>query len=125
MSSAPRFHDSILRGLFVEELPSDNRSRLKLTRDILRLLATLEFAQAKKRRGNTDWGAVVPPCSCAIRCSTSRERNVIASVGEVAMYFAISNFTAADRAALFAARVAVGAAVRIGDGVLWGVSDPL
>lgn len=34
------FHDSILRGLFVEELPSDNRSRLKLSRDILRLLAT-------------------------------------------------------------------------------------
>jgi hypothetical protein len=50
---------------------------------------------------------------------------VIASVGEVAMFFAISNFTAVNRAALFAARVAVGAAVRSGDGGIWGVSDPL
>ena len=39
----------------------------------------------------------------------SRDRNVIASVGEVAMFFAISNFTAVKRAALCAARVAVGA----------------
>jgi hypothetical protein len=53
------------------------------------------------------------------------ERNVTASVGEVAMFFAISNFTTVNRAALFAARVAVGAAVRSGDGGIWGVSDPL
>ena len=50
---------------------------------------------------------------------------MIASVGEVAMFFAISSFTTVNRAALFAARVAVGAAVRSGDGVIWGVSDPL
>jgi hypothetical protein len=50
---------------------------------------------------------------------------VIASVGEVAMFFAISNFTAVNRAALFAARVAVGAAVKSGDGGIWGVSGPL
>jgi hypothetical protein len=46
---------------------------------------------------------------------------VIASVGEVAMFFAISNFTAVNRAALFAARVAVGAAGKSGDGGIWGV----
>jgi hypothetical protein len=46
-------------------------------------------------------------------------------VGEVAMFFATSNFTAANRAALFAARVAVGAVVRSRDGGIWGVSDPL
>ena len=57
------FHGSILRGLLVEELPSDNRSRVKLTRDILRLLATLEFAQAKKRRGEHRLGSSGPPCS--------------------------------------------------------------
>ena len=50
---------------------------------------------------------------------------MIASVGEVAMFFAISNFTAVNRAALFAARVAVGAAVGSSDGGIWGVSDPL
>ena len=50
---------------------------------------------------------------------------MIASVGEVAMFFAISDFTAVNRAALFAAGVAVGAAVRSGDGGIWGVSDPL
>ena len=50
---------------------------------------------------------------------------MIASVGEVAMFFAISNFTTVNRAALFAARVAVGAAVRNGHGGIWGVSDPL
>jgi hypothetical protein len=47
--------------LLVEELPSDSRSRLKLTRDILRLLATLEFAQAKKRRGEHRLGSSGPP----------------------------------------------------------------
>jgi hypothetical protein len=36
---------------------------------------------------------------------------VIASTGEAAMLFAISNFTTVNRAALFAARVAVGASV--------------
>lgn len=41
------------------------------------------------------------------------------------MLFAISDFTTVERAALFAVRVAVGAAVRSGDGVIWGVSDPL
>jgi hypothetical protein len=37
-------------------------------------------------------------------------------VGEVAIFFAISNFTAVNRAALFAARVAVGAVVATSDG---------
>jgi hypothetical protein len=46
-------------------------------------------------------------------------------VGEVAMFFAISNFTTVNRAALFAARVAVGAIVGSSDGGIWGVSDPL
>jgi hypothetical protein len=46
-------------------------------------------------------------------------------VGEVAMFFAISNFTTVDRAALFAARVAVGAIAGSSDGGIWGVSDPL
>jgi hypothetical protein len=41
------------------------------------------------------------------------------------MFFAISNFTTVNRAAPFAAHVAVGAAVRSGGGVIWGVSDPL
>ena len=50
---------------------------------------------------------------------------MIASVGEVAMFFAISNFTTVNRAALFAARVAVGAVVGSSDGGIWGVSDPL
>jgi hypothetical protein len=50
---------------------------------------------------------------------------VIASVGDVAMCFALSNFTTVNRAALFAARVAVGAAVSSGDGDIRGVSDPL
>jgi hypothetical protein len=50
---------------------------------------------------------------------------VIASVGEVAMFFAISDFTALNRAALFAARVAVGAIAGSSDGGIWGVSDPL
>jgi hypothetical protein len=50
---------------------------------------------------------------------------VIASVGEVAMFFAISDFTALNRAALFAARVAVGAIAGSSDGGIWGVGDPL
>ena len=41
------------------------------------------------------------------------------------MFFAISNFTTVNRAALFAARVAVGAAVSSTDRGIWGVSDPL
>jgi hypothetical protein len=45
--------------------------------------------------------------------------------GEVAMFFAISNFTTVNRAALFADRVAVGAIVGSSDGGIWGVSDPL
>ena len=45
------------------------------------------------------------------------------SVGEVAMFFAISNFP--QSIALFAARVAVGAAVKSGDGGIWRVSDAL
>ena len=50
---------------------------------------------------------------------------MIASVGEVAMFFVISNFTTVNRAALFAAHVEVGAAVSSSDGGIWGVSDPL
>lgn len=41
---------------------------------------------------------------------------MIASVGEVAMFFVISNFTTVNRAALFAAHVEVGAAVSSSDG---------
>src|SRR5688572_7038493 len=41
------------------------------------------------------------------------------------MFFAISNFTTVNRAALFAARLAVGAVVGSSDGGIWGVSDPL
>jgi hypothetical protein len=41
------------------------------------------------------------------------------------MFFAISNFTTVNRAALFAARVAVGAAASSSDRDIWGVSDPL
>jgi hypothetical protein len=41
------------------------------------------------------------------------------------MLFAISDFTTVNRAALFAARVAVRAAVGSGVGGIWGVSDPL
>ena len=55
----------------------------------------------------------------------SRDRSVIASIGELAMFFAISNFTTVNRAALFAARVAVGAIAGSSDGGIWGVSDPL
>ena len=55
----------------------------------------------------------------------SRDRGVIASIGELAMFFAISNFTTVNRAALFAARVAVGAVIGRSDGGIWGVSDPL
>jgi hypothetical protein len=41
------------------------------------------------------------------------------------MLFAISDFTSVERAAPFAARVALGAAVSGSDGGIWGVSDPL
>jgi len=41
------------------------------------------------------------------------------------MFFAISNFTTVNRAALFAARVAGSAAVSSSDPGNWGVSDPL
>ena len=68
---------------------------------------------------------MVPPLLVSGSLINERERNVIASVGEVAMFFAISNFTAVNRAALFAARVAVGAIVGSSDGGIWGVSDPL
>ncbi len=50
---------------------------------------------------------------------------MIASVGELVMFFAISNFTTFNRAALFAARLAVGAVVGNSEGGIWGVSDPL
>ena len=50
---------------------------------------------------------------------------MIASAGEVAMFSAISNFTTVNRAALFAARVAVSAPVSRSVGGIWGVSDPL
>jgi hypothetical protein len=46
-------------------------------------------------------------------------------VREVAMFFAISNFTTLNRAALCAARVAVGAVAGSSDGGIRGVSDPL
>jgi hypothetical protein len=55
----------------------------------------------------------------------SPQSNVIVSPGEVAMLFAISDFTAVNWAALFAARDAAGAAVGSSDGGIWGVSDPL
>ena len=41
------------------------------------------------------------------------------------MFFAISDFTTVNRAAFFAARVAVGAVVDSSGGGIWGVSDPL
>jgi hypothetical protein len=50
---------------------------------------------------------------------------VISSAGEVVMFFAISNFTTVNWAALFAARVTVGAAVGSNGAGIWGVSDPL
>ena len=40
------------------------------------------------------------------------------------MSLVISNFTKVNRAALFPARVAVGAAVSSGDGGIWGVGGP-
>jgi hypothetical protein len=80
------------------------------------MLLELTKAQSREQRS---------PCSCAIRWSTSRERNEIASVREVAMFFAISDFTAVKWAALCAARVAVGAVVDSSGGGIWGVSDPL
>jgi hypothetical protein len=46
-------------------------------------------------------------------------------VGEVAMFFAISDFTAVKRGALCAARVVVGAVVDSSGGGIWGVNDPL
>jgi hypothetical protein len=42
-----------------------------------------------------------------------------------AMFFAISNFTTVNPAALFAARLAVGEVVGGSDVSIWGVSDPL
>jgi hypothetical protein len=45
--------------------------------------------------------------------------------GEVAMFFVVCNFTAMRRAALYAVRVAVRAAVSSSGGGIWGVSDPL
>jgi hypothetical protein len=56
----------------------ENRSTMKLTRDILPLLAALEFTEAKKRRGEHRLRSSGPPCLCAVHCSTSRERKVIA-----------------------------------------------
>jgi hypothetical protein len=50
---------------------------------------------------------------------------VIAPAREVAMFFAICDFIAVQRAAFSAARVAVGAAAGSSDGGIWGVSDPL
>jgi hypothetical protein len=41
------------------------------------------------------------------------------------MSFAVWEFDALQRAALFAARVAVCAAVSSSEGGIWGVSDPL
>jgi hypothetical protein len=41
------------------------------------------------------------------------------------MSFTLSEFAAVNRAALYAARVAVGAAVSSIEGGIWGVSDPL
>lgn len=43
----------------------------------------------------------------------------------IAMFLTNSNFARVERAALFAARVKVGAAVSSSDGGIWGVSDPL
>jgi hypothetical protein len=84
-----------------------------------------EYAKAKKKRGDHRLGSGGPPSLARGSLFNSPQRNVVASLGEVAMFFAICNFTAVRWAALFAARVAVGAAVRSGDGVIWGVSDPL
>jgi hypothetical protein len=84
-----------------------------------------KFTKAKKRRGEHRLGSSGPPSSCAILYSTSREGNVSLPAGDLAMFYAVSNFTAVKRAALFAARAAVGAAVSSSDGGIWGVSDPL
>ena len=77
------------------------------------LLDAVRIHESEEKEGGTQtreqWS---PSARARFADSTSRERNVIASVGEVAMFFAISDFTAVNRAALFAARVAVGAAVR-------------
>jgi hypothetical protein len=45
--------------------------------------------------------------------------NVVASPGEVAMFFAISDFSTVNRAALATARAAVGAAGSSRDGGNW------
>ncbi len=65
------------------------------------------------------------PLARARFADQSANRNVIASVGDVAMSFAISSFTAVRRAAPCAARVPVGAAVSSSQRGIWGVSDPL
>jgi hypothetical protein len=49
---------------------------------------------------------------------------VVSSSGEVVMFFAISNLTTVNRAAL-SARVTVGVSVGSNGGGIWGVSDPL
>ena len=41
------------------------------------------------------------------------------------MFFAVCDFVELHRAALYAARVALSAAVGSSDGGIWGVSDPL
>jgi hypothetical protein len=85
----------------------------------------LEFTKAKKRRGEHRLGSSGPPLlvRCSLISEPREERDCVS--GEVAMFFTIRNFTTVNRAALFAARVAVGAVVGSSDGRIWGVSDPL
>jgi hypothetical protein len=100
--------------------------RDRVSRRELSLLWTLvELMKAKKRRGDHRRGSSGPPLWHAAYSSEGDAINVVPRAVTSAMSLPSCDFAAVERAALFAARVAVGAAVSSSDGGIWGVSDPL
>ena len=96
-----------------------NRSNFEFRCEFSLLWTPAESAKAKKRRGEHRPGSSGPPLRVRgpLINKPREERDV--SVRDVAMLFAISNFTAVKRAAVYAVRVAVHAAVSSSDEGIW------
>ena len=79
----------------------------------------------RKRGGNAGAGAAFPLPRRLFAVERSAESKSFAGQVHLSMSFIVSDFAAVKRAALCAARVAVGAAVGSSEGGVLGVSDPL
>jgi hypothetical protein len=75
--------------------------------------------KSEEKAGGTQAREQSSPSTRAILYLNESRGNVSAPVGDLPIFYAVSTFTAVKRAALYAARVAVGAAVSSKDDVIW------